>query len=92
MYSLPSNPMPSPRTGMERVYVGMREVSVNDCLGQDLVAQQALQHHLAAQAAIDGRRIKKAEIREWIVAAVGLALLVVSLGALLVANAADVWR
>jgi hypothetical protein len=77
---------------MERVYIGMREVSVGECLDEEFVAQQALQHHLAAQAAMDGRRIKKAEIREWIVAGVGLALLVASLGALLVANAADVWR
>jgi hypothetical protein len=76
---------------MDRTYIGMREVSVSDCMDDDLVAQQALQHHLAAQAAMDGRRMKKAERTEWLVAAIGLALLGLSLGALLLAKGANLW-
>ena len=92
MNTLPRRPMPVPQTGMNRLYVGMREVSATDWIDDGVVSQEALKHHLAAQAAIDGRRIRKAERREWIAAGVGLVLLIASLGALLVANAAQLWQ
>ena len=91
MDTLPSQPRPAPRKGADRIYVGMREVSTADDLDGDSVSLEALQHHLAAQAAIDNRRIRKAMRREWIAAAAGVVLLVVALGALLVASVAGVW-
>ena len=92
MNPLPHCPMPAAQAGMNRLYVGMREVSATDWADEGLVSQEARKHHLAAQAAIDGRRIKQAERRERVVVAVGVALLILWLGALLVANAMHVWR
>ena len=84
-------PMQAPWTGMDRCYVGMREVSASDRVDHDVVARDALAHHLAAQAAFDSRRIREAERREWAAAAVGILWLMLSLGALLVINAGYVW-
>jgi hypothetical protein len=85
-------PVQSAWTAMDRRYVGMREISANECVDHDVIAQDALTHHLAAQAAFDSRRIKEAERKEWAAAAVGIVWLIVSLGALLVANTGYVWR
>ena len=92
MNTLPQYPMAAPQPGMNRLYVGMREVSATDWDDEGLVSQEARKHHLAAQAAIDGRRIKEAERRERVVVGLGVALLILWLGALLVANAMHVWR
>ena len=91
MYTLPGHPAPAPRNGRDRTYLGMREVAPAEPDDEDLVAQEALEHHRAAQAAIDGRRVSKAARREWLAAAVGLALLVIALGALLLAHSSDIW-
>ncbi|MDB5956718.1 MAG: hypothetical protein JWP60_3326 [Ramlibacter sp.] len=88
----PGHPMPASHTGRDRAYIGMREVSATDSVEQDFVSQDALKHHLAVQAAIAARDMKNAERRKWIAVAVGLALLIALLAALLMANAADVWR
>jgi hypothetical protein len=58
---------------------------------QELAAQAAMNYR-AAQAAIEGRKIRKAEYKEWAVAAVAIVCLMASLGALLVAHASYVWR
>jgi hypothetical protein len=92
MYPPPDHPRPAPHTGRDRAYIGMREVSATKSVDEDFVSQDALKHHLAVQAAIAARDMKNAERRKWVAGAVGLALLIVLLGVLLVANAADVWR
>jgi hypothetical protein len=92
MNTLPRSPMPASQAGMNRIYVGMREISASDCIDEGFVSQEARKHHLAAQAAIDGRRVKDAERRERLVAGVGVALFIVWLGALLVANSMHVFR
>ncbi len=89
--SLPLWPMSASGTGVNRIYVGMSEVSAADPVDDDLVSQAALQHHLAAQAAITSRQVKRAERGEWAAAAVGIALLAASLGTVVVASAAHVW-
>jgi hypothetical protein len=68
----------------------MRNASATSRVDDDVVSHDALQHYLAAQAAMEDRRIKKAVRREWAAAAVGMVWLMVSLGALLVAYAAYV--
>jgi len=90
LYTLP-HPLPVAGTGLVRTYVGMREAPAAEFIEDDCIAQQAMKHHLAAQAAMDGHRIRNAERREWFAAAVAVALLIVSLGALLLVNAARFW-
>lgn len=89
-YTLPLPSLPAgPAT--PRTYVGMREVPASDVIAPEAIAQQALEHHRAAQDALDGHRVREAVRREWLAAAIGLGLLIVSLGVLLVANGAHGW-
>ena len=85
-------PVQSDWTGTERRYVGMREVSATERVDHDKIAQDALAHHLAAQAAFDRRRIRTAERKEWAAAAIGIVWLMLSLAALLVVNCGYLWR
>jgi len=66
-------------------------IDLQDDSNHDLAAQAAVNYR-AAQAAIEGRNIRNAERREWAVAAVAIACLMLSLAALLVAHAVYVWR
>src|ERR1700750_1191990 len=89
--TLPLRPMPAPQPGMDRVYVGMHEVCCTERIDDDLIAQEAMKHHLAAQAAMNLRKIRQEAPGQWAAAAVGITWLVVSLAALLAVNAAYLW-
>ena len=70
--------------------VASDHIELQDDPKQDLAAHAAVNYR-AAQAAIAGRNVRKAERREWAVAAVALLCLVASLGALLLAHAVYLW-
>ena len=70
----------------------MHEVSATDSVDGDFVSQDAPEAHRGVQAGSDRRGMKNAGRTKSVAVGVGVALLIVLIGALLVAKAARVWR
>ena len=71
----------------------MREVSGTDSGDEDSVFQDSLKDHLEVQPAFHRRGRNPRGLRKWLAVAVGVALLVILLlAAVLVGNAAGLWR
>jgi hypothetical protein len=82
--------MQSDRTGMGLPDSEMRKAAAS-CVDDDIHSQEALQHYLAARAAIHDRKMKNLERTEWAAAAVGMVWLMASVGAVLVAYSSYCW-